>query len=86
MEDIFHGRQVPIPRSAEARLALRSMMAAYARSHPEKALIDCSIQFSCSLPWAYRADLLHDYARLPQLRAILEENAVFRAAREGGLK
>ena len=48
MEDIFHGRQVPIPRSAEARLALRSMMAAYARSHPEKALIDCSIQFSCA--------------------------------------
>ena len=84
--DIFAGKKVHIETSPEMQEALRAEMVAYAREHPEKALIDHSISFSVELPWTFRVNLLHDYKLLPQLRPILAENEIYLDAIKAGLK
>lgn len=86
VEKIFAGKKVPVEKSPEMYEVLRAEMVAYAREHPDKALIDNSIAFSVELPWSFRGNLLHDYQLLPQLRPILKENAIYLEAVKAGLK
>ena len=86
MEDIFDGRHVSASKEAELLIALRTSMVFYAGKHPEKRLIDSSIDFACQLPWTFRKQLLHDYFCMPTLRPILKENDVFKTAVENGMK
>lgn len=86
MEDIFGGNHVSAPKEPELLIALRAMMAFYAGKHPDKTLINNSINFACDLPWTFRKQLLHDYFCIPILRPILRENDVFKTAVENGLK
>ena len=80
VEDIFEGKAIAIPKAPELHIALRSAMVAYARMHPDKQLIDRSIDFACKLPWSFRVKLLHDYACISALRPIIQENEVFKTA------
>lgn len=80
MDRIFNGKSVEIPKASELHIILRSAMVAYARRNPEKELIDNSIDFACSLPWAFRRQMLHDYYQIPVLQPILAENEVFKTA------
>jgi len=86
IENIFKGKSSETPDSPELQIALRSAMVTYARKHPEKKLIDTSVDYSCDLPWAFRAKLLHDYYYIPQIRPIIKENEVFKTAVRNGLK
>lgn len=85
-EVIFSGEDAAPPKAEELRTALRSSLVAFARIHPEKEGIDHSIEFACKLPWSFRANLLHDYSLIPEVRCVMESNAVFKAARKRGLK
>lgn len=85
-ERIFAGEKVQIANIPELLEALRSEMVSYARTHPEKELIDNSIRFAVEQTWAFRTDLLHDYMHIPQLRSILEQNPVYLEAVKAGLK
>lgn len=78
--DIFAGKEVDVPNTSELQIALRSAMVAYARKHPEKALIDNSVDFACKLPWSFRGKLMHDYYYIPEVRPIIQENDVFKTA------
>ena len=84
--DIFQGKTVDTPKPDEIRIALRSELVAYAREHPDREGIYNSIEYACKLAWSFRGDLLHDYYLIPQVRPLLEENPVFRAAVRNGLK
>lgn len=86
VENIFNKSEIELPKAPELYIALRSAMVAYARMHPEKRLIDNSIDFACSLPWTFRKRLLHDYYQIDSLRDIVKENEVFKSALKGGLK
>lgn len=85
-EGIFAGEKVRVDHSPELLEALRSEMVSYARTHPEKELIDNSIRFAVDQTWAFRTALLHDYRHIPQLHSILEQNAVYLDAVKAGLK
>ena len=80
MEAIFAGVEIDAPKAEELRIALRSAMVDYARKHPDKQLIDNSIDFSCKLPWAFRCNLMHDYYYIPEVKPIVIENEVFKTA------
>ena len=54
VEDIFAGDEMEVPKAQELQVVLRAEMVDYARKHPEKILIDTSIDFACRLPWAFR--------------------------------
>ena len=84
VEAIFKGEDVELPNAAELQIALRSAMVAYARKHPEKKLIDNSIDFACKLPWNFRGKLMHDYYYIPEVRPIIIENEVFITAKREG--
>ena len=84
--NIFDGAAVEVPNEQELLIALRSMMVAYARSHPQKEAIDRSIDFACHLPWSFRGKLLHDYYYTPAVRPIVAENEVFQTAIKEGMK
>lgn len=86
LDEIFAGKDVDVPKAPELQIALRSAMAAYARKHPEKALIDNSVNFACKLPWAFRGKLMHDYYYIPEVRPIIKENDVFKTAMRNGQK
>ncbi len=83
---IFSGQDTAPPKAAELRTALRSVMVAYARQHPDKEGIDRSIEFACKLPWNFRANILHDYSLIPDVKKAMEGNAVYLAARKRGLQ
>lgn len=80
VENIFHGKEIKILQSKELLIALRSAMVEYARKHPEKALIDNSVEISCKLPWTFRGKLMHDYYYMPQIKPIITKNEVFKTA------
>ena len=84
VEAIFDGKEVDLPKASELQIALRSAMVAYARTHPEKTLIDNSIDFACKLPWTFRGKLMHDYYYIPEVRPIIAENEVFIMAKRNG--
>ena len=84
VERIFAGEQAELPKAAELQIVLRSVMVAYARRHPEKTLIDNSVDFACRMPWSFRGKLLHDYKHIPEVRPILETNEVFQTALRSG--
>lgn len=84
--DIFKGHETESLASSELRIALRSLMVAYARKHPTKEAIDYSVDFSCGLPWSFRSKLLHDYYYIPEVRPVISENKVFKTALRDGLK
>ena len=84
IEAIFAGAEVDVPKAPELQIALRSAMVAYARKHPDKTLIDNSIDFACKLPWAFRGKLMHDYYYIPEVRPIIKENEVFKTAMRNG--
>ena len=84
VEAIFDGKEVDLPKASELQIALRSAMVAYARTHPEKTLIDNSIDFACKLPWTFRGKLMHDYYYIPEVRPIISENEVFIMAKRNG--
>lgn len=84
IEAIFAGEEVDVPKAPELQIALRSAMVAYARKHPEKTLIDNSIDFACKLPWTFRGKLMHDYYYIPEVRPIIKENEVFKTAMRNG--
>lgn len=86
VESIFRGEAVRLENMDELRLALRGLMVAYAAEHPEKELLDRSVEFALEQPMSFRLSLLHDYALLPRLRGILAENPVYRDAVKAGLK
>lgn len=87
MEKIFSGfTEHADLKAPEMLIALRSAMVSYAKKHPKQQSIDKSINFSCSLPWAFRRKLLHDYYQIPELRPIVKENEIFKAALQDGLK
>lgn len=86
VERIFKGEKVHVENMDEFRIALRSVMVAYAGNHPEKDRIDHSIEFALELPVNFRFDLLRDYRLLPQLRPILLENPVYLDAVKEGLQ
>ena len=80
VEDVFAGKEAEFPKTPELQIALRSSMVAYARKHPEKTLIDRSIDFACKLPWSFRGKLLHDYCCIPEIFSIVKENDVFKTS------
>lgn len=80
IEDIFAGKEIDVPKAPELQIALRSAMVAYARRHPDKRLIDNSVDFACKLPWIFRRNLMHDYYCIPELRPIIQEKEVFQTA------
>lgn len=80
IEAIFAGREIDAPKAEELRIVLRSAMVSYARKHPDKQLIDNSIDFSCKLPWSFRGNLMHDYYYIPEVKPIVVENEVFKTA------
>lgn len=86
VEDIFMGKDVEVPNVQELRVVLRSAMVAYARQHPDKTLIDNSVDFACKLPWEFRGKLLHDYYYIPEVKPIIKENEVFKTAMRRGKK
>ena len=86
VEAIFLGKKINVPKTEELQIVLRSEMVDYARKHPQKEKIDNSVEFSCSLPWNFRGKLLHDYYYIPDVRPIIKENDVFKAALKKGLK
>ena len=49
-------------------------------SKGEKEKIDNSIEFACSLPWAFRRKLMRDYYCIADVRPIIKENEVFKTA------
>ena len=85
-EKVFAGERVTLQNTPELQTAFRSLMVAYARMHPEKELIDRSIEFALGQPWSFRGELLHDYKCIPGLKQILEENPVYRDAVKAGMK
>lgn len=86
VEAIFAGEEVAAPTGQELQIALRSAMVEYARNHPQKKGIDRSIEYACKLPWAFRGKLLHDYYYTPGLRAVVEQNPIFKTAIQEGLQ
>ena len=84
VEEIFAGGEPEVPQLPELQIALRSAMVAYAAKHPEKNLIDHSVDFACGMPWAFRGKLLHDYYYVPSIRPIIRENEVFQTALRNG--
>lgn len=86
IEEIFKEGKGDTPTEKELQIALKSKMVQYAREYPEKELIDRSIEYSCNMPWSFRGKLMQDYYRIPELRAIVEENEVFQTAVRDGLK
>ena len=87
VERIFSGyKETAELKSPEMLIALRSVMVAYAKKHPTQAGIDNSINFACSLPWAFRRKLLHDYYQMSEVRPFVKENEIFKAALKDGLK
>lgn len=86
VEDIFMGKDVAAPIASEMLIVLRSAMVAYARKHPDKMLIDNSVDFACGLPWTFRGKLMHDYYYIPDIRPIIKENEVFKTAMRRGKK
>lgn len=86
LEEIFQGKQLAAPEAEELQMVLRSAMVGYARQHPEKKGIDFSIDYACTLPWQFRLKLLRDYGKIPEIRPIVEKNAIYQAAlKEGAL-
>lgn len=85
-KDIFAGKNVPPPKTAEHRIALKSELVDHARKHPTKEGIDHSIEYACTLPWAFRGSLLHDYYQIAAARPFVKENPVFQTALKEGLK
>lgn len=86
IEAIFKNGIAETPKEREAQIALRSVMVNSVRDCPDKSRIDCSIDYSCKMPLAFRRKLLKDYYKIPDVRPILEENDVFRTALEDGLE
>ena len=80
MEKLFSGEPVRILNNTEYLIALRSAMVSYARKNPEKEKIDNSIEFACTLPWAFRRKLMRDYYCIADVRPIIKENEVFKTA------
>ena len=65
IEDIFDGKNPPIPESADAMYALTSSMTAYAREHKtEMNRIANSIRYAAHFPPDFSAVLLRDYMYL----------------------
>ena len=85
IKGIFAEGKGTLPKEKELQIALKSKMVQYARLHPEKELIDNSIEYSCEMPWSFRGRLMQDYYRLPEIREILEDNDVFKTAVRDGL-
>ncbi len=50
LPDVFAGNHMPCPEADELQIILRAGMVAYARQHPDKRGIDCSIDYACNLP------------------------------------
>ncbi len=86
LDIIFHGKSEDLPKEKEVHIALKSAMVDYARKHPDKELIDASIDYACRMPWSFRGRLLQDYYRIPEIRGFLKENEVFRTAVRDGLQ
>ncbi len=86
LDTIFHGKSEDLPKEKEVHIALKSAMVDYARKHPDKELIDASIDYACRMPWSFRGRLLQDYYRIPEIRGFLKENEVFRTAVRDGLQ
>ena len=84
VEDIFSGDEIEIPKASELQVVLRAEMVDYARKHPEKMLIDMSIDFACRLPWGFRGKLMHDYSCIPELEPFVKENEVYKTAVRNG--
>ncbi|MBP3324798.1 MAG: AAA family ATPase [Coprococcus sp.] len=86
VEDIFAGDEIEVPKAPELQVVLRAEMVEYARKHPEKILIDTSIDFACRLPWAFRGKLMHDYGCIPELEPFVRENEVYKTAMRNAKK
>lgn len=86
LDTIFHGKSEELPKEKEVHIALKSAMVDYARKHPDKELIDASIDYACRMPWSFRGRLLQDYYCIPEIRGFLKENEVFRTAVRDGLQ
>ncbi len=86
IEDIFQAGTGSVPKDKELQVALKAQMVHFARLHPEKELIDNSIDYSCNLPWSFRGKLMQDYYLIPELQDIVKENEVFQTAVRDGLK
>lgn len=86
LDTIFHGESADLPKEKEVHIALKSAMVDYARKHPDKELIDASIDYACRMPWSFRGRLLQDYYCIPEIRGFLKENKVFRTAVRDGLQ
>lgn len=86
VKEIFTEGTGAIPKERELHIALKSKMVEYARVCQDKEMIDRSIEYSCQLPWSFRGKLLQDYYRMPEIREIVKENAVFQTAVRDGLK
>ena len=86
VKEIFNEGSAATPQESELQIALKSMMVAYARLHPDQDLIDNSINYSCKMPWSFRGKLMQDYYLIPELQEIVKENDVFKTAVRDGLK
>ena len=86
MDLIFHEAEGGVPKQKEVQIALKTKMVEYARTCQDKEMIDCSIEYSCKMPWSFRGKLLQDYYRIPEIRDIVKENQVFQTAVRDGLK
>lgn len=86
IDTIFSGKMKEIPRAEELLIALQAAMVRYARDHISEKGITNSIEYACRLPWSFRRRLLHDYALIPDIRSIIKDNEVYKAAVKDGLK
>ena len=86
IEKIFSEGKGFTPKEKELQIALKSMMVRYARQHPNKNLIDNSIDYACGMPWSFRGKLMQDYYQIPELKDLVVENEVFQTAVKDGLK
>lgn len=62
IEDIFNGKNPPLPKNTDAMYALSSSMVAYAREHKtELSKIENSIRYASKMPPDFATVLLKDY-------------------------
>ena len=86
VQEILSDQNPRIPKEPELQLALRTELVDYARSHPDKKVIDDTIAYACRLPWSFRGKLLHDYYYTPSVRSVVKANEVFQDALRRGLQ
>ena len=77
MDDVFAGKESPVPTRPEALLALASQFAPYAAAHTDEAGIDNAVQYAQRLPIEFRNRIFADLLEVPAIRQKLSRIPTF---------